>query len=149
MEEIRQKDLKPYPHLVNLRLEGNRIQIITADLFKFNRELKVVSLKNNHLMKISPSALEGLVNANDLWLSGNLCSLYDAKNRATIPFLIKKVRETCSVDDENPIKCGDALVEVVRLRREVDEKNFEIQKLKVDLEFEGRKYRDFVALIVD
>ncbi|KAG5680406.1 hypothetical protein PVAND_009915 [Polypedilum vanderplanki] len=51
------EDLKPFPKLKYLQLQGNPIEVIREDLFINNPELEVLYLENNEINHIDPKAL--------------------------------------------------------------------------------------------
>lgn len=73
LKEIRQVDLKPFTKLRHIDLFDNKIEVIEADLFKFNPELEEIWLSSNNIKIVDVTAFDGLTKLKALYMSANLC----------------------------------------------------------------------------
>lgn len=98
LSEIHQSDLQPFPQLRYLDFFENRIEVLEADLFKFNQHLEVIWLSNNWIEHINPNVFDHLTKLHYLYLMDNICIQQSETNRTLVLKLIEKVKESCSND---------------------------------------------------
>ncbi|KAG5668338.1 hypothetical protein PVAND_016281 [Polypedilum vanderplanki] len=98
IKEIHQKDLEQYSKLRNFDLEGNDIEYLEKDLFKFNTQLQVIWLKNNKISQIYPTVFDHLNQLEYLHFGENQCLNKYKKDRTGVLELIKEVKEKCLPD---------------------------------------------------
>jgi Leucine rich repeat len=96
MAEVHQSDLKPFTKLTALSLGYNNIQVLEADLFKFNPKLAEIYLEGNKLKLVEGTAFNGLTSLNVLDLSGNLCITKSAQQRDAVTKLIDEAKRVCN-----------------------------------------------------
>lgn len=97
--EIHQSDLKVFPKLKYLYLCCNQLEVIEADLFKFNPDLELIWLHNNRIWHIHPFVFTFLHKLEILWLDGNQCSksFGDVNNKGNVEEIVKRIEdEGCS-----------------------------------------------------
>lgn len=96
LSEIHQADLQPFPQLRYLDLFENQLEVIEADLFKFNEHLEVIWLSNNRIEHINPKVFDHLTKLNFLYLMDNVCIQQSETNQTHVKKLIQNVKEKCS-----------------------------------------------------
>lgn len=96
LSEIHQADLQPFSQLRYLDLFENLLEVIEADLFKFNEHLEVIWLSNNRIEHINPTVFDHLTKLNFLYLMDNVCIQQSETNRTHVLKLIANVKENCS-----------------------------------------------------
>ena len=97
LEEIHQCDLQPYTKLISLDFYENEIEVIEADLFKYNPELVVVSFLNNNIFHVDSGTFDNLVNLRTLHFANNNCidiGILNNDRGATLS-LIRQIKKDC------------------------------------------------------
>lgn len=97
LSEIHQADLQPFPQLRYLDLFENYLEVIEADLFKFNKNLKLIWLSNNRIRLVDPNVFNHLTKLNFLYMMDNDCIQQSETNRTGVLKLIENVNLKCSV----------------------------------------------------
>lgn len=92
LTRITQSDLKPFEKLQKLELDGNLIETIDSDTFKFNLQLTVLNLASNEINRIDSDALSSL-KLDYVDVTGNLCV---RRQYANINETLRNVNEKCS-----------------------------------------------------
>jgi len=101
LKSLELDDLKPFENLKRLQIDGNFIEKINSDLFKFNPKLTDLNLASNDISLIDPQIFNGLKLEN-LDLTGNVCV---RKQQKSINETIQKIKENCSVDGHPATFC--------------------------------------------
>lgn len=100
LKEIHQNDLKEFPELVNLHLWSSDLEIVEANLFKFNPKLDFVNLNDNKISHIDPLAFEGLAKMKSLSLWNNSCiDMGTSKNLTAVQSILKLAEVQCVNSD--------------------------------------------------
>lgn len=95
LSKITQSDLKPFPLLRYLDLFSNHIEVIEENLFEFNKNLEVIWLSDNKILKIHPNVFDNLLKLSHLYLNENLCIAMSELNRTEVLKLIREVKSSC------------------------------------------------------
>lgn len=97
LSEIHQSDLQPFPQLRYLDLFENHLEVIEADLFKFNQNLELIWLSNNRIRLVDPNVFNHLTKLSFLYMMENECIQQSETNRTQVLKLIENVKQKCSV----------------------------------------------------
>ncbi|CAG9811098.1 unnamed protein product [Chironomus riparius] len=101
IKEVHQNDLKPFTKLVHLGLHVNEIEIIDEDLFKFNPNLKMISLRDNKIKQIHSKVFDNLPHLVKLRLLGNQCIDKDSElSSKSAGDIIKLVKLQCTISEQ-------------------------------------------------
>lgn len=94
LQEINQKDLRPFENLQYLFLAKNNLMTIEAELFEFNKKLKIIWLDMNKISQIDKHAFNGLDDLIMLDLSNNNCetNFIYAKTRTAVLEVVAKIK---------------------------------------------------------
>jgi Leucine rich repeat len=95
MREIHQADLKVFPALESLSLNGNKIQVLEADLFKFNTKLRIFSIFHNHIRHVDPSIFSHLQSMVFIRFEFNPCTYGMPLDATTSEEVMQKVSARC------------------------------------------------------
>jgi len=93
--QITKNDLKPFPKLEGLWLNGNKISVIERDLFKYNPELILVSFHQNRLLHIDGNVFDSLTKMRYGYFVGNACINKQVERRSEINVLIAMFKSQC------------------------------------------------------
>lgn len=109
LREIHQKDFKHFSKLERFYGEGNDIQVLEKELFKFNPNLKSISFKHNHLKHVDPNVFDNLNSLEFLSITINPCLMQSSKNFRHVQQVIEELKENCKprVDGNSDWKFGD------------------------------------------
>jgi len=94
IKEIHQEDLSPYPDLVVLILDHNRIEIVEKGLFDYNPNLEAISFWNNPIFHINMNVFDNLSKLRYYWMSG-CADVYTENNRAKVLSEITRAKILC------------------------------------------------------
>ncbi|KAL7013002.1 hypothetical protein ACKWTF_015141 [Chironomus riparius] len=97
LKEITQDDLKVFTKLKHAFLIKNEIEVIEADLFKFNPSLIYVNLNDNQIKEVHPTAFNGLTSLKALLMNNNKCIDSNADDNDLINKLIETMKDSCWV----------------------------------------------------
>ncbi|KAL7013027.1 hypothetical protein ACKWTF_015158 [Chironomus riparius] len=101
IKEVSQSELKPFTKLVHLSLHVNEIVVIAEDLFKFNPNLKMISLRDNKIKQIHSKVFDNLPHLVTLRLSKNQCIDKDSKSSPTaVQDTIRQVKLQCTIVEQ-------------------------------------------------
>ncbi|XP_070505187.1 uncharacterized protein [Chironomus tepperi] len=92
LKEIHKEDLKPFPKIIDLYLNGNDLEVIEEGLLDYNPELVFVYLINNKITQIHPNVFDKLNKITHLYISSNTCASKDATDAAATKALIQQIR---------------------------------------------------------
>jgi len=95
LKKISSTDLQSFVHLEFLNLDYNDIEILEANLFKFNKNLSTISLNSNKIMEVDPTAFDGLVRIEKLEVILNICHSANAVNKAQVMLIINNLKTKC------------------------------------------------------
>jgi hypothetical protein len=95
LREIHQKDLKDMIHLERLYLEGNDIQALEKDLFKFNPKLVVISFRHNHIKHVDPNVFDHLTSLEGIGITINPCLPPQYASHRNVNNIVADLREKC------------------------------------------------------
>jgi Leucine-rich repeat (LRR) protein len=73
MKALEKNDLKQFPNLRSLGLEGNELQWLDDDVFEFTPKLEWISFGDNKLKFIGANILQPLTNLSYAWFDDNKC----------------------------------------------------------------------------
>jgi hypothetical protein len=73
LTEITSDDLEPFPKLVLLIVQHNRIEVLRAGLFTFNADIEAIIFKYNRIKTIEPRVFAGLDSLRMLDLTDHTC----------------------------------------------------------------------------
>ena len=105
LKEIHQSDLKDFPKLVGLWLNGNNLEIIEENLFEFNPNLKAIILGSNQISHIDPKVFNKLIKFDSLYLTTNPCINMEATNDPTsVQNIIKTAQASCTNFDYSSLE---------------------------------------------
>lgn len=96
LKKISSRDMKNLENLKYLSLSHNKIEVLEANLFQYNRGLKTVILNNNKISLIEPTAFKGLVDLKHLQLQNNHCINKAESNFMDVENLIESSKIICS-----------------------------------------------------
>jgi hypothetical protein len=104
LKEIRKEDLKQFPELKILQLDGNDLEWLEGELFVFNPELVVVSFNGNKKLKyIGANLLDSLPKLGDAYFESTGCIYYDAEGREQVEELKTELKTECK-DEPTKLK---------------------------------------------
>lgn len=95
---LTQADLRPFGSLLKtLYFNGNKIEVIDADLFDENPNLEVIYLNANLINSVASEAFDKLEKLSTLYFNGNPCHpAGNAKNdRTAVLSLVKEIEGNC------------------------------------------------------
>lgn len=96
LPSITKDDLRQFGmQLAKLELHGNDLQVINADLFEFNQNLKDIDLSFNYIKVVGRGAFDGLNLLSDLYFFENPCYSGDAHKPRDLKKLINKIEKHC------------------------------------------------------
>lgn len=96
LPSITKVDLRQFGmQLVKLELHGNDLQVINADLFEFNQNLKDIDLSFNYIKVVGRGAFDGLNDLSHLYFFDNPCYSGDAHTPRDLKKLIAKIEKHC------------------------------------------------------
>jgi hypothetical protein len=75
LKEIHKCDMKPFPKLQFLSLHSNDLEVIEADLFKYNEDLEWIWLNNNKITHIDAKVFDSLSQLREIFLYKNPCKI--------------------------------------------------------------------------
>lgn len=96
--QINEINLRPFPKLKKLILDGNRLEVIDGDIFRFNRELTHVSLVANDIYEVSPAIFDDL-KFERFEMSGNVCT---RRQFGSVDEAIKEIKRNCPAGSHSP-----------------------------------------------
>lgn len=118
IQELFSKDLKNLPNLREVNMDGNLIEVISADLFEENQNITGISFSLNPMKHIDYKAFEKLPNLTTLFFSNSLCISHQAwNNRAEVLRMIFLLLVNCPPSFEMTER---RLVNGVELQKSVD-----------------------------
>jgi hypothetical protein len=91
--EITSNDMSQFTKLTKIGLDSNRLEKLPRNLFKFNPMLKIISLKNNKIKTIHPTAFDGVMNIKRIYLQGNKCVNKSMANPEEMKAFLGEIRE--------------------------------------------------------
>lgn len=74
LETITASDLQPFPNLVFLNLQGNRLRRVDGDLFKYNPKLYTIYLSANSIEYVGEGIFDGLNELFAIYFAYNPCT---------------------------------------------------------------------------
>jgi len=96
IRELSSDDLKPFPEILELYFDNNKIEVLEEGVFNFCSKLAAISFTNNRLFHISANVFDHLTDLRNLWLNGNSCPNGIARNdRNAVLNLIVTAKSTC------------------------------------------------------
>ena len=96
LKDVRQHDLKQFNQLQYLSLEYNDIEILEANLFKYNPELQLIRFHDNKLVHIDANVFNNLWKLVHLELRSNPCISLDANNdRSAMQNIAEQLESKC------------------------------------------------------
>lgn len=99
LRKIEQSDLKPFGNLKMLQLDGNALEIIPGDLFKYNRALNMISFISNDIYSVHSNTFDGL-ELSALAFVGNVCVRRNFKN---VDETLKQLKTNCPEGGRSPM----------------------------------------------
>lgn len=93
--EIKQQDLKVFPRLKTLWMQGNLFETVEKDLFEFNPKLEAIDFSKNKIKEIDGDVFDNLYNLIVLDLNSNLCISMQAIGIEKVGMLIKRIKQNC------------------------------------------------------
>mgnify|MGYP003406801247 FL=1 len=96
IKTITKDDLKQFgKQLTHLLLQGNRLEVIDADLFNYNTKLKLVELSDSQIKVVGKGVFHDLRFLSDLNFWNNPCFNGDAHRPRKLKKLIDDIEEHC------------------------------------------------------
>lgn len=95
IKEISREDLRPFPQLKLLALDGNMIEVLERDLFDYTQNLKWIYFENNNIAHVGPNLLKSLSKLEWAYFSGNVCIDEDAAHSRDIYRFLLKISARC------------------------------------------------------
>ncbi|KAG5667850.1 hypothetical protein PVAND_015819 [Polypedilum vanderplanki] len=143
LPKIEQNDLKPFYKLRVLYLDGNQIETLEPDLFKYNLNIEAINLSNNKIKYVDVSVFKHLVSLKTLWFENNHCHSGKISDSATdVIKVIDDIRERCFVDKILNNLQNFQEFELTNLKAEIAALKVEISNLQTentDLKVENAK----------
>lgn len=90
--QINPIDLRAFTNLKKLILDGNRLEVIDGEIFKFNRQLTHISLIGNDIYEVAPAIFDDL-KLERFEMSGNVCT---RRQFGSVNETIKEVKRNCA-----------------------------------------------------
>lgn len=73
LKEVCQFDLKPFPQLIHLELNSNKIQSLEDGIFDFNPDLEVVWFSGNEISHVGENVFKNLNKLSWIGFGNNKC----------------------------------------------------------------------------
>lgn len=131
ISKISSVDLKAYTELESIDIRKSRISSIPGDLFKFNKKLKIVLIRENDFLdQIGEKLLEDLKELKEAYFGSNKCiDDVHADSHEEIKKLKRKFADKCRyVENSVDIKALQKLVE--NLQKTIKNQKETIENLK-------------------
>lgn len=96
--KINSIDLRPFARLKKLILDGNHLNVIDGDIFKFNRQLTYISLISNDIYEVNPAIFDDL-KLEKIEMSGNVCV---RRQMGSVDESINEIKRNCPVGGHSP-----------------------------------------------
>jgi hypothetical protein len=92
-KKLQRDDLRPFPKLKFLYFDQNAIEVIEADLFRYNPNLEIIKLFKNKIASIVPMVFSDLKSLRVLDISDNMCEakFSKASNRVEVEKIVKDI----------------------------------------------------------
>lgn len=93
--EISANDLQPFPYLMNLNLQSNKLMSLEADLFVFTPRLRYINFNNNFLYHIGVDILTNAPYLNEARFQNNPCFNDYEVSPSRMPGLNEQLSRKC------------------------------------------------------
>lgn len=86
-----------------MSLQGNEIQVIEHELFKFNTKLKEISLEHNHIQHVAPNVFDELKQLQKIYFNFNPCVMASDFNHWEKDNITAEIFQKCPprIDDSS------------------------------------------------
>jgi hypothetical protein len=130
LSEIYFEDLRNFPNLKYLDLQGNEIEILDENLFANNSHLEVINLSENEITHIDINIFDDLKNLKSLKLSDNKCELSNAISKSELTALINDINSSkCKIDKVRKLREKNFILKIENYRLTNSNKSWEIDGL--------------------
>lgn len=96
--KINSIDLRAFGKLQKLILDGNNLEVIDGDIFKFNKRLSHLSLISNDIYEVNPEIFSDL-QLKKIEMSGNVCI---RRQMGSVEETISEIKRNCPVGGHSP-----------------------------------------------
>ncbi|XP_070505224.1 paramyosin-like [Chironomus tepperi] len=145
LKEIHQSDLKDLPKLRNLFLYGSSLEILEANLFKFNPNLDYIYLKSNKISHIDPNVFDKLTKLKDMNLDANTCiSMSASDSQTAVQNIIKTASTRCINSDYSNLEHKVRNLEAASSN--LDSEQFKENLEKLENEVKNSKFPNFFQI---
>lgn len=93
-------DLKPFPKMTYLMMQGSEIEELPNNIFEFNGKIDYVNFSKNKIKLIGPRVLSSIPNLKLLNLERNICVSGKGDNPAQLELLKSKIKECYKIPGE-------------------------------------------------
>jgi hypothetical protein len=123
LNEISQSDLKVFPELKYLYLDENQLEVLNADLFKYNTKLELIWIYKNPFKHIDAKVFSslGLLRTLRIGTCKSTVTLQDAYNAQDLAKVIERIEEG-ECEDRNRVT-PFRLEKVIELSEKVAERD--------------------------
>lgn len=96
LRSLHAKDLKHFPKLVVLHLQGNFVEVLVHDLFAHTPHLKYINVRDNRITFVEPNAFDFLKNLIEIDFTNNICFDDAAYSLEATAEMMEMINVTCS-----------------------------------------------------
>ncbi|KAG5679103.1 hypothetical protein PVAND_008696 [Polypedilum vanderplanki] len=134
--EITSEDLKVYPKLKFLLLNGNQLKVIREDTFKFNPALEWIVMFSNKIKHIDPKSFSALKNLEILDMRANYCNFESADYKDAVLEMVKKIEKGAC--QSNKYKTTTTMNPLITINEKLEGNDLQENIAEVD------EYRDYL-----
>lgn len=98
---ITPKDLQPFPELIELQLQNNKLTALGTGLFDFNAKLINLYFEGNQIRSIAVDLLDPIPNLKHATFNENICINMSAETPEEVKALKKELKSKCHCNNQN------------------------------------------------
>jgi Leucine rich repeat len=102
LTSVRAKDLKHFPKLIELNLQGNFIEVLPHDLFAHTPNIQSLNVRDNRISLVEANALSLVMNLREIDFTNNICVDDKSDGVDETYELTQIINVTCS-ESGNPV----------------------------------------------
>jgi len=133
LKEIHQCDLKDFPKMELLYLFGNNLEILEENLFEFNPNLEIISLRYNKISHIDPNVFNKLTKLHSLNFESNKCVTSSATNPSEVKTIIRIANYRCTNSDYSNLEQKVKILEIESKNTNSENLKEKVEKLENEI----------------